>query len=189
MIYTLKIKNKVITNSSIYIARVILLKIDLKIYKMRVQYHYFSLVFIVLASFVLLASKPVTSSNNQNQSVISANLVYGDYSKFTFIVKNTSNKNAKIEDIKVGNDGSTYSLSFDIMDIDSKIKYRYIPKKSQARLIVNFVNSKQLKENCPELIDKVYIRMKIGEETIVMTSYKILICDSDNSNKVIANSK
>jgi len=155
---------------------------------MKVQYHYFSLVFIVLSSFVLLASKPVVNNNNQNQSVISANLVYGDYSKFTFIVKNTSNKNAKVEDIKIGSYGSTYSLSFDIMDLDQKIKYNSIPKKSEARLVVNFVNSELNKEDCPELIDKVYIRMKIGEETIVMTSYKILICDN-NSNEVIADTK
>jgi len=156
---------------------------------MKVQYHYFALVIITLSSFVLLASKPIVNKTNQKQSVISANLVYGDYSKFTFIVKNTSNKNAKVEDIKIGSYGSTYSLSFDIMDIDSKIKYRYIPKRSQARLVVNFVNSKQLKENCPELIDKVYIRMKIGEETIVMTSYKILICDAENNNEVLADTE
>jgi len=156
---------------------------------MRVQYHYFALVIIVFLSFVLLALKPVTNNNNQNQTVISANLVYGDYSKFTFIVKNTSNKNAKVEDIKIGNYGSTYSLNFDIMDLNQKIKYTSIPKNSEARLVVNFVNSEKLKANCPELIDKVYIRMKIGNETIVMTSYKILICDTDNSNEVIADTK
>ena len=156
---------------------------------MRVQYHYFALVIIVFLSFVLLALKPVTNNNNQNQTVISANLVYGDYSKFTFIVKNTSNKNAKVEDIKIGNYGSTYSLNFDIMDLDQKIKYTSIPKNSEARLVVNFVNSEKLKANCPELIDKVYIRMKIGNETIVMTSYKILICDTDKSNEVIADTK
>ena len=151
---------------------------------MKIQFHYFSLVFIVLSSFFILASKPVSNTHEQNQSIISANLVYGDYSKFSFIVKNTSNKVATVEDIKIGNYGSTYSLNFDVMDLDQKVKYASIPKKSEARLVVNFVNSELNKEDCPELIDKVYIKMKIGEETIVMTSYKILICDNESNENI-----
>jgi len=156
---------------------------------MKVKYHYFSLIFIVLSSFVILASKPVSDTNYQNGSVISAELVYGDYSKFTFIVKNSSNKVAKVEDIKIGNYGSTYSLNFDIMDLDQKIKFDAIPKNSEARLVVNFVNSELTKTDCPEIIEKVYIRMKIGEETIVMTSYKILICDQNANKEAYAGEK
>jgi len=153
---------------------------------MRVQYHYFALVIIVLSSFVILASKPTNSFQNESKQAISANLVYGDYSKFTFIVKNTSNKVAEIKEIKIGNEESSYNLTFDVMDLDRSVKYSVIPKKTEARLVVNFVDSKNTKVDCPESIEKVYIKMKIGDETLVMSSYKILICDKELSQVTVA---
>ncbi len=151
---------------------------------MKIKYHYFSLVFVVLSSFLFFASKPISSNSNQDKPVINANIVHGDCSKFSFVIDNTSNNLAKVEDIKIGNKGSRYSLNFQIMDMNQKVRYNAIPRKAKARLVVNFVNSDLNKVNCPEQINKVYIKMRIGKDVIEMTSYKIIIFDitkSDNS--------